>query len=43
MEKKETSFQNQRDNNLISVAHVGSRFEVKEFKKTMKGKQVMKK
>ena len=43
MEKKETSFQNQGDNNLISVAHGGSGFKVRDFKKKMKGKQVMKK
>lgn len=43
MGKNDISFQKQRDNNLNSVglAHGGSGFRARQFKKRMKGKQVM--
>ena len=44
LEKIDKSFQKQRDNNLKSVAHGGRGLrEEREFKKRMKGKQVMNK
>lgn len=43
MEKNDISFQKQRDNNLNSVglAHGGSVFRARRFKKRVKEKQVM--
>lgn len=43
MEKIDECFQNQRDNNLNSVAHSGSGFRGREFRKRIKEKPVMKK
>lgn len=41
--KKERSFQNQGDNNLVSDIHCGRGLRERDLRKIKKGKQVMKK